>query len=102
MATCRSNSCPRPINRRENAYGGTLANRVRFLREVVEAIGEVVPMSRVGGRISTLADYNNARDPDPAETYGYVVSMLQELGVAYVHIISPIPTPGRTGPTCRG
>ncbi|HYZ64252.1 MAG TPA: alkene reductase, partial [Acetobacteraceae bacterium] len=74
------------VNRREDAYGGTLANRARFLREVVEAIGEVVPMSRVGVRISPLAGYNNARDPDPAETYGYVASMLQELGVAYVHI----------------
>ena len=95
MATCRSNSCPRPINRRENAYGGTLANRVRFLREVVEAIGEVVPMSRVGVRISPLADYNNARDPDPAETYRYVASMLQELGVAYVHIADTNAWAGR-------
>jgi N-ethylmaleimide reductase len=74
------------INRRDDAYGGTLANRARFLREVVEAIGEVVPMSRVGVRISPLAAYNNTRDPDPAETYEYVASMLQELGVAYVHI----------------
>jgi len=43
-------------------------------------------MSQVGVRISPYALYNNTRDIDHKETYGYVAAMLQEFGVAYIHI----------------
>lgn len=82
-------------NRREDAYGGTLPKRARFLREVVEAVCAAVPRSRVGVRISPLADYNNPRDPDPDETYGYVTAMLHEFGIAYVHLADTNAWAGR-------
>ncbi|OXC77961.1 alkene reductase [Caballeronia sordidicola] len=72
-------------NVRDDQYGGSVGHRVRFLREILEEIGEVMPINRVGVRISPFALYNNVRDPDPDATYGYVSKMLQELGVAYVH-----------------
>lgn len=74
------------INRRTDRYGGPVENRARFLREILEALSEVMPLSKVGVRISPYAHYNNTRDPDPAETYGYVANMLNEFGVVYVHI----------------
>jgi N-ethylmaleimide reductase len=72
-------------NVRNDKYGGSVENRARFLREILEQIGEVMPMSRVGVRISPFALYNNVRDADPDATYGYVSRMLEEFGVAYVH-----------------
>jgi N-ethylmaleimide reductase len=74
------------INSRTDAYGGSVENRARFLREILESIGQVVPLSRVGVRLSPFAAYNNVRDPNPMETYSYVSRMLQEIGVAYVHV----------------
>jgi N-ethylmaleimide reductase len=72
-------------NVRFDKYGGSVENRARFLREILEQIGEVMPLNRVGVRISPFALYNNVRDADSVATYGYVSQMLQEFGVAYVH-----------------
>ncbi|NPT62629.1 alkene reductase [Paraburkholderia elongata] len=74
------------INIREDEYGGSVENRARIVREVLEAIRFEVPMSKVGVRISPTAAYNNVRDPNPRETYEYVSQIFQEFGVAYVHI----------------
>ncbi|MGF7132790.1 N-ethylmaleimide reductase [Paraburkholderia sp. EB58] len=73
------------INTRNDQYGGSVENRARLLREILEQIGDVMPLSRVGVRISPFALYNNVRDPDPGATCRYVSQMLQEMGVAYVH-----------------
>lgn len=73
------------VNRRDDAFGGSLANRARFLRLVVEAVLEVAPADGVGVRISPFALYNNALDPQAAASYAYVAAMLDEYGIAYVH-----------------
>ncbi|NLA21062.1 alkene reductase [Burkholderia cepacia] len=73
------------LNRRDDRYGGSVANRARFLEEIVDAVGAVMPLGRVGVRISPYAKYNNVRDADPDTTYAYVGRMLDEAGVAYVH-----------------
>ncbi|SAL05317.1 NADH-flavin oxidoreductase/NADH oxidase [Caballeronia calidae] len=73
-------------NRRTDAYGGSIENRTRFLREIIEQVAEVFPIDRIGVRISPFADYNNVRDPNPVETYKYVAAILQELGVGYLHV----------------
>ncbi|BDB30292.1 MULTISPECIES: alkene reductase [Cupriavidus] len=73
-------------NQRDDEYGGSVENRARFLREIIEQVSRVMPIDRIGVRISPFAAYNNVRDLDPVGTYQYVAAMLQDLGVAYVHI----------------
>ncbi|MFX9004045.1 alkene reductase, partial [Acinetobacter baumannii] len=41
-------------NHREDEYGGSLNNRLRFLREVVQAVAEVVGADRLGVRFAPL------------------------------------------------
>lgn len=72
-------------NTRDDRYGGSIANRANFLRDVLMKIGSVVSLDRVGVRLSPYAHYNNVRDADPDGTYDYVGKMLDEFGVAYVH-----------------
>jgi N-ethylmaleimide reductase len=72
-------------NTRNDRYGGSVANRANFLRDILTEIGSVVPLDQVGVRISPYAHYNNVRDADPDTTYDYVGKMLDEFGVAYVH-----------------
>ena len=73
------------LNRRDDRYGGSVANRARFLAEIVDAVGGVMPLGRVGVRISPYAKYNNVRDADPDATLAYVGRMLDDAGVAYLH-----------------
>jgi len=51
---------------REGNYGGSLANRTRFLREVVEGIRAIAPGLKIGVRLSAL-DTIPFR-PDPAKS----------------------------------
>jgi N-ethylmaleimide reductase len=71
-------------NTRDDRYGGSIANRANFLRDILTEIGSVVSLDRVGVRISPYAHYNNVRDADPDGTYDYVGKMLGEFGIAYL------------------
>ena len=73
-------------NTRTDAYGGSLANRLRFLREVCEAVIAVAGRERVGVRLAPLTTLNGAVDDTPQATYLAAAKLLDELGVAYIHI----------------
>lgn len=74
------------VNRRSDEYGGSVANRARFLEEIVDAVGGVMPLSRVGVRISPYTSYNNALDDQVPQMYAHVATSLDKRGVAYIHI----------------
>jgi len=74
------------VNRRTDAYGGSVPNRARFLADIIDAIGEVMPLSRVGVRLSPFTVYNNALDDNPVATYTHVGRMLEQKGVSYINI----------------
>lgn len=74
------------VNQRDDAYGGSIANRARFLEEIVDAIAEMMPLGRVGVRLSPFTTYNSAQDDFVADTYAWVGRLLQDKGVGYLHI----------------
>lgn len=76
-------------NHRTDEYGGSTENRARLLLEVVQAVSDVWGPDRVGVRISPLGEFNDMGDANPEETFGYVVSRLNELGLAYLHVVRP-------------
>jgi len=76
-------------NHRADAYGGSPADRTRFLAEVTEAVIEVAGPDRVGVRLSPWSSFNGMADEDPAGTFSYVASLLDQLGIAYLHVIGP-------------
>ncbi|MFM0206542.1 alkene reductase [Paraburkholderia sediminicola] len=51
-------------NTRDDRYGGSIAKRANFLRDILTEIGSVVSLDRVGVRISPYAHYNNVRDAE--------------------------------------
>lgn len=73
-------------NHRTDAYGGSLPNRLRFLKEVVEAVIAVVGKDRIGVRLAPLTTLNGAVDDTPQATYLAAAKLLDDLGVAYIHI----------------
>src|SRR5690606_9504982 len=60
------------VNRRTDAYGGSIENRARFLLEVVDVTAAAIGASRVGVRISPTNPYNSMSDSDPAALTRYV------------------------------
>ncbi|MFT4101847.1 MAG: alkene reductase [Burkholderiaceae bacterium] len=73
-------------NARTDGYGGSLSRRLRFLREVVEAVIAVAGAARVGVRLAPLTTLQGAVDDTPQATYLGAARLLDDLGVAHVHI----------------
>lgn len=76
-------------NRRGDAYGGPIENRVRFPLELVEALVSVWGPGRVGVRVSPSGRWGSISDSDPERTFGYFASRLNEHALAYLHVIEP-------------
>jgi N-ethylmaleimide reductase len=73
-------------NHRTDPYGGTLRNRLRFLAEVVDAVAVVAGPNRIGVRLSPLTTAQGAVDATPESTYLAAARLLDEFGIAYIHI----------------
>ncbi|MBD8472923.1 alkene reductase [Pseudomonas sp. CFBP 8770] len=80
-------------NQRTDEYGGSLDNRLRFLREVTEAVISVFGSERVGVRFAPLFEttaeervYLGLVERDPQATYIQAAAMLNELGIGYLSI----------------
>src|SRR6218665_29602 len=73
-------------NHRTDEYGGGPEKKLRFLREVVEAVVAVIGAERVGVRQAPLTTLMGAVDDHPEETYIAAAKMLDQLGIAYIHI----------------
>jgi N-ethylmaleimide reductase len=74
-------------NRRQDRWGGSIPNRVRFAVEVVRAIAESIGAQRTALRISPGNPFNDMDEPKPAATYFELVERLRPLGIAYLHIV---------------
>jgi N-ethylmaleimide reductase len=88
-------------NRRSDAYGGSVANRCRFLLEVTEAVTHVVGAERTGVRLSPWQPFNDMYDSDPPALFSHAIRELDRLGLAYLHITEMgRENPGAAGPAC--
>ncbi|QCB98629.1 alkene reductase [Arthrobacter sp. PAMC25564] len=82
-------------NQRDDAYGGSPANRARFVIEVTRAVVDAVGADRVGIRISPEHNVQGALELDVAdvrETYGVLVDALAPLKLAYLSVLHKEPT----------
>jgi N-ethylmaleimide reductase len=74
-------------NLRTDRYGGPIENRARFHLEVTQALCDVWGAARVGVRLSPSGTFNDMHDSNPRATFGYVITELGKLGLAYLHIM---------------
>jgi N-ethylmaleimide reductase len=75
-------------NIRTDNYGGSVINRSRFVLEVVVAVADAIGKEKTGIRVSP---YGVASDmphyPQIDATYNYLSEQLNEIGIAYMHIV---------------
>jgi N-ethylmaleimide reductase len=75
-------------NTRTDEYGGSVANRIRFVVELVETVTAKIGSDKVAIRLSPYNTYNDMPAYDEtAATYNALSSALGSYGLAYLHII---------------
>jgi len=74
-------------NHRTDQYGGSIENRFRFLKEIVEAVSGAWAANRVGVRFSPNGVFNDMGSPDFRESYTYYARQLDQYGLAYLHVM---------------
>ncbi|MFO8099730.1 MAG: alkene reductase [Salinibacter sp.] len=94
-------------NERTDRYGGSLENRLRFLREVTAAVTGEWGSERVGVRFSPLSPVHGTYDDTPEETFRGAAAVADDVGLAYVHLVEPndpkppVQDDGETGTVFR-
>lgn len=81
-------------NQRTDQYGGPIANRIRFLREVVTAVTDAWFADRTGVRLSPTMAGQGMADSDPIALFTQVAEALNDFHLAYLHVAEAIK-PGR-------
>lgn len=83
-------------NARTDAYGGSVENRIRLLREVTEAIAGVVGADRTAVRLSPNGDSQGVNDSDPVPLFTAAASALSDIGIGFLELREP-PLDGTFG-----
>lgn len=73
-------------NNRDDEYGGSIENRLRFLDEVVAAVVDAIGADKVGVRLAPFTSLNGTVDKTPVETYTAAARVLNKHNIVYMHI----------------
>ncbi len=79
------------INRRTDAYGGTVEKRCRFMLELMAALAAEVGQENLAIRLSPFGLFNQARGEQRLETWGHLCRELKKglPRLSYVSFIEP-------------
>jgi N-ethylmaleimide reductase len=73
-------------NLRDDEYGGSIENRLRFMSEVLEAVGDAIGMERVGIRFSPNIYTQGVEDSGPIPLFAALAARLEELKVPWIEL----------------
>lgn len=75
-------------NIREDEYGGSIANRCRFLLETIEAISQVTDIRNVAIRLNPDLDdsFGITKDETTRPTFDYLIEQLNHFPFAFLHL----------------
>jgi N-ethylmaleimide reductase len=76
-------------NLRDDDYGGPVENRIRLLRQVTQAVADVVGADRTAVRLSPNGDSQGVNDSDPYRLFPAAAAALSEIGIAFLELREP-------------
>ena len=76
-------------NQRDDDYGGSVDNRLRFMTEVVEAVINAVGRDNSGIRLSPVGVSQGANDSDNSALFTAAAARLEQLGVPWLELREP-------------
>ncbi|MEP9353911.1 alkene reductase [Xanthobacter sp. KR7-65] len=74
-------------NERTDEYGGSIANRTRFLLEVMDAVIGEIGAARTGLRLSPVSPANGITESDPQALFNHVIEELEKRQPVYIHVV---------------
>ncbi len=74
-------------NQRDDEFGGSLENRLRFPMVGVDAVLSVWGADCSGIRVSPTGSFNDMYDDDPVATYGTFAERLNRTGMSYLEVV---------------
>jgi N-ethylmaleimide reductase len=85
-------------NFRDDEYGGSPENRIRFLVEATERVAGVVGADRTAVRLSPNGESQGVEDSDPPSVFEPAARALDRIGIAFLELreLSPDGTFGAT------
>ena len=78
-------------NHRDDAYGGSIANRIRLLTEVTAKLVEVVGADRTAVRLSPNGEIQGVDDSDQEALFTAAAKVLDGFGLAFLELREPGP-----------
>ncbi len=87
-------------NFRDDAYGGSVENRIRLLTEVTQRVVDTIGAERTGVRLSPNGDSQGVNDSDPETLFAAAAAELDKIGIAYLELREP-PLDGTFGKADR-
>lgn len=85
-------------NVRTDEYGGTFANRFRFLSGIIDSVKSSYA-GPVAVKLSPSNRFHGMSDSDPEGLFSHVLTQLDGMGLAYVHMMEAQPQDIVTGRT---
>jgi N-ethylmaleimide reductase len=76
-------------NFRDDAYGGSVENRIRLLLEVTQRVVDTIGAERTGVRLSPNGDSQGVNDSDPRTLFAAAAAGLDKIGIAYLELREP-------------
>lgn len=73
-------------NFRDDAYGGPIANRIRLLSEVTQAVADTVGADRTSVRLSPNGETQGADDSNPVALFTAAAAELDRIGIAFLEL----------------
>jgi len=73
-------------NKRTDAYGGSIENRIRLLREVTQAVADAVGADRTSVRLSPNGETQGVNDSNPVALFTAAAAALDEIGIAFLEL----------------
>jgi len=81
------------VNRRTDAYGGSIEKRIKFPMDVIKAVTSAIGADKTGIRLSPYNYFQDTKDSDPNGHWSYlceqIVSLPKENRLSYVHMVEP-------------
>jgi N-ethylmaleimide reductase len=90
------------VNRRTDAWGGSVQNRCRFLLAVVDAVSDAIGADRTALRLSPFSVTWDCRDSNPKPLFLHAVSALSSRNLAFLEIVEAINEAEGISSGCAG
>lgn len=87
------------VNNRNDEYGGSIKNRIRFTIELAQAVIDAIGKEKTGIRFSPfskLGDLESYDEDEINDTYAVLAQKMEELQITYIHIAANAQIPKKT------